>query len=278
VHSRGKARISGLPARAVAALIAAFVLVAPSSEVLAQSAAVEAAGSGRPVTEAEIQASIAKVRKDPKLADARTIKTLRWVEDGKKPEQKKPGWFAQLMSWFGDLFAMLVGSGRVLFWVVLAVLAGLLLVYLWRLARSLGIGERVPRVEAPSFVRDLDIRPESLPDDIGAAARRLWDSGEHRGALALLYRGLLSRLVHVYKVPIKDSSTEGDCIALASRHLDSEERKIYVSSLVRVWQRAVYGGENIPTESVATLCDEFSRAMDPPPAAAAGAQPAGAHA
>jgi hypothetical protein len=94
----------------------------------------------------------------------------------------------------------------------------------------------------------------------------------------LLYRGLLSRLVHVYKVPIKDSSTEGDCITLASRHLDNEERKIYVSSLVRVWQRAVYGGEDIPTETVATLCDGFSRAMDPPPAPAPGAQPAGAHA
>ena len=51
----------------------------------------------------------------------------------------------------------------------------------------------------------------------GCAA--LWDRGDHRAALALLYRGLLSRLVHVHRVPIRDSSTEGDCLALAARCL-----------------------------------------------------------
>ena len=80
---------------------------------------------------------------------------------------------------------------------------------------------RAPRGDdafvAPTHVRDLDIRPESLPDDIGAAARALWDRGEHRAALALLYRGLLSRLAHVHRLPIRDSSTEGDCLALAAR-------------------------------------------------------------
>jgi hypothetical protein len=268
-HGAGRAAI-------FAALIAAFVLIGRPADVVAQ-AAVEAQSK---VTEAEITAAIQEVRKDPKLADVRKIKSLRWVDDDeKKPEKKSQWqWLTRLLEWIGNLFAMLVGSGRVLFWIVLAVLAGLLLVYLWRLARGLGLGERSSRIEAPSFVRDLDIRPESLPEDIGAEARRLWDDGEHRGALALLYRGLLSRLVHAYRVPIRDSSTEGDCITLASRHLDNEERKLYVSSLVRVWQRAVYGGETIPSETVYTLCDEFSRAMDPPPTAAPGSQTAGAHA
>jgi hypothetical protein len=264
-------------ATVLAAVIAVFVLPGHPADAVAQSA-VETEDN-RPVTGDEIDDAIEQVRKDPKLADVRKVKTLRWVDDEKAPEKKSQWqWLTRLLEWIGNLFAMLVGSGRVLFWVVLAVLAGLLLVYLWRLARGLGLGERSSRIEAPSFVRDLDIRPESLPEDIGAAARRLWDEGQHRGALALLYRGLLSRLVHAYRVPIRDSSTEGDCITLASRHLDNEERKIYVSSLVRVWQRAVYGGEDIPSETVHALCDEFSRAMDPPPAAAPGSQTAGAHA
>jgi hypothetical protein len=120
------------------------------------------------------------------------------------------------------------------------------------------------RIEAPSFVRDLDIRPESLPADIGAAGRQLWDGGEQRSALALLYRGLLSRLVHVHRVPIKDSTTEGDCLALANRHLQDEERKVYVGNLVRLWQRAVYGGETVATEALYALCDGFARALDRP--------------
>lgn len=258
-------------ATALVAPVASFLLIGFPGVAVAQPA-VEAEGN-RPFTEAEIADAIGKVRKDPNLGEVRQIKTLRWIDEPRK-EEKESSWLKRLMEWIGDLFSMLVGSGRVLFWIVLAVLAGLLLVYLWRLARGLGFGERAPRVEAPSFVRDLDIRPESLPDDIGGTARRLWDEGGHRSALALLYRGLLSRLVHVYQVPIKDSSTEGDCIALASRHLDNEQRKIYVSSLVRVWQRAVYGGEEIPAETAYTLCSEFSLTMDPQPASAADGQAA----
>ena len=71
----------------------------------------------------------------------------------------------------------------------------------------------------------------AFPTDIGAAARALWDRGEHRAALALLYRGMLSRLAHVHRVPIRDSSTEGDCLALAARHL-AHGRREYASRLV----------------------------------------------
>src|SRR6185295_7845985 len=98
----------------------------------------------------------------------------------------------------------------------------------------------------PTHVRDLDIRPETLPPDIGAAARALWDAGDRRAALALLYRGLLSRLIHVHRLPIRDSSTEGDCLELAARHL-TDTRRQYAAALIRAWQRFVYGGEEIQT-------------------------------
>lgn len=271
--SRNSARVSSRCSLAVAAAIAWLAMIVPATKAGAQSEA----ASERTVTETEIRASIEKVRKDPNLAEVRKVKTLRPVDDEKKEnDRSRLQWLENLREWIGSLFGFLVGSGRVLFWVVLATLAGLLLVYLWRLARNLGAGDGTSRIEAPSFVRDLDIRPESLPDDIGAEVRRLWDGGEHRGALALLYRGVLSRLVHVYRVPIRDSSTEGDCIDLASRYVDNEERRLYVRDLVRVWQRAVYGGEAIPSESVYALGDQFSRMLDAP--SAAGTEAAGARA
>ena len=226
-------------------------------------------------TREEVDKAIIELKKDPNLARERTISTLKWVKSGNDEQKKRDlSWLA----WLSELFKWITQGGRFLFWGVLAVLAGLLLVYLWRLVRNWSLPGKSARIVAPSFVRDLDIRPESLPADIGAAARQLWDSGENRAALALLYRGLLSRLVHVHRVPIKDSSTEGDCLALASRHLKDEERKAYVASLVRLWQRAVYGGEDVATESVHALCAGFARALDqpevaavPPGAAAAGA-------
>jgi hypothetical protein len=102
-----------------------------------------------------------------------------------------------------------------------------------------------------------------LPDDVGAAAAALWTSGEHRAALALLYRGLLSRLVHVHGVPIRDSSTEGDCLALAAPRV-SAARNSYAARLVRVWQGAVYGTEHPSSETVLALCGEFARVLDVP--------------
>src|SRR5262249_52462398 len=136
-----------------------------------------------------------------------------------------------------------------------------LAVFLYRLYRSGVLGEREGKFTAPSFVRDLDIRPESLPPDIGAAAWALWERGEQRAALALLYRGLLSRLVHVHAVPIRDSSTEGDCLALATAHLRAE-RIGFVAKLIRTWQSAVYGGVTADSEVVRSLCTEFSAALD----------------
>ena len=223
-------------------------------------------------TRKEVKAAFEEIKKDPNLAHDRTMRTLKWVDSKEKQKPPDMGW----LKWLGELFAWITQNARVLFWLILAMLVGLLLVYLWRLARSWSLPERSARINAPNFVRDLDIRPESLPADIGAAARQLWDSDEHRSALALLYRGLLSRLVHVHNVPIKDSSTEGDCLTLAGRHLQDEERKTYVASLVRLWQRAVYGGETVPTESVYALCEGFARALDQPEAAAAAPDAAAA--
>jgi hypothetical protein len=229
-------------------------------------------------TRKQVSSAFDEVRKDPNLVPDRKIRTLHWV---KNEQDKKKQLDMSWLKWLGEMFTWIAQNARVLFWVVLALLAGLLLVYLTRLVRTWSLPRGSGRIEAPSFVRDLDIRPESLPADIGAAARELWDRGEHRSALALLYRGLLSRLVHVHQVPIKDSTTEGDCLVLASRHLRDEERKVYVSNLVRLWQRAVYGGEAVAAESVYALCEGFAAALDQPevsPGASDAAAAAGARA
>jgi hypothetical protein len=143
-----------------------------------------------------------------------------------------------------------------LMWVVIGVLAALLVYLIIRIFAGERITSSARRFVPPTHVQDLDIRPESLPPDIGAAARALWDRGEHRAALALLYRGLLSRLAHVYEVPIRDSSTEGDCLTLAARKLDSATLD-YATRLVRTWQRAIYGGLTIEDPVIHELCAQF---------------------
>ena len=198
------------------------------------------------------------VKADPNIAPEKTIKTLRWRRSSERRRLSLPGWLA----WVAALFNWFAQSGRTLMWCTVAALAGVLVIYLLRLVRRFEAGPREAAFVAPSHVGDLDIRPEKLPPDVGRAARELWDRGEHRAALALLYRGLLSRLAHVHGIPIRDSSTEGECLSLAERLLP-EPRRDYTARLVRVWQHAVYGREAIPTDSVYILCDEFAAALDP---------------
>ena len=226
---------------------------------------VESAVGSEPTSE-EIDNALEKVKADPNFATERKVRTLHWASDKKKRESSDFGW----AKWLLDFFAFIGQSARLLMWILIAIAVGLIVIYIVRLlSRMEGMGGRGTKFVAPSHVQDLDIRPESLPPDIGAAVRELWDRGEHRSALALLYRGLLSRLVHVYEVPIRDSSTEGDCLALAARHVN-EARTRYAQRLVRVWQRAVYGGETIESETVYALCDEFAPTLDRTPEPAFG--------
>ncbi|MFL6605516.1 MAG: DUF4129 domain-containing protein [Steroidobacteraceae bacterium] len=216
-----------------------------------------AGSSARAPDEAQIEAALAKVKADPNLATERTLRTLKWAGKSQPQFNSPPAylaWLIQFFRWFAQ-------TARVLVWAAGALLAGLLAVYLVRLIRAREPTARISRATAPTHVQDLDIRPESLPDNIGAVARKLWDSGEHRAALSLLYRGVLSRLVHVHNVPIRASSTEGDCLRLSAPRL-KEEQKNYVTLLIQVWQHAVYGGQEPEAASLYTLCDGFAPALD----------------
>jgi hypothetical protein len=262
VRSRNDGRVGSRRNRGSSGLVLAAALSIVSFAHLPAPAAAQpspTAAAGHP-NDAEVAQALAKVRADPNLATERTIRTLRWKDAGQpKKRDDSPEW----LRWIRDLFRWVDQSTRLLVWGTVAFLGVLLAVYLVRLVGRLEgrtTEEAAPFV-APTHVRDLDIRPEALPSDIGAAARVLWDQGEHRGALSLLYRGLLSRLAHVHRVPLRDSSTEGDCLALASRHLTRQKRE-YAARLVGVWQRAVYGREDVQTASVHGLCDEFAAALD----------------
>jgi hypothetical protein len=76
---------------------------------------------------------------------------------------------------------------------------------------------------------------------------------------------MLSRLAHVHEVPIRDSSTEGDCVALAERRLDGA-RVAYIRQLVRTWQRFTYGGIAIEDSVAHELCAGFAHHLDAPAA------------
>jgi hypothetical protein len=210
----------------------------------------------------DVRKALDKVENDPNLAAERSVNMLRWAKEERVTDE--PWWWDlanAFARWFRGLFNWLAESGRYVVWVLGALLAALLVTYIVRLVRARGL-PRMPKAHAPpSHVRDLDIRPESLPDDIGSAALALWERGEHRAALALLYRGVLSRLVHVHGVPIRASSTEGECLVLARPRLADASAR-YAERLVETWGAAVYGGLLPAPAAVQALCGEFAVALD----------------
>jgi hypothetical protein len=208
---------------------------------------------------AQIARAIQALKADPNLATERTVKVLRLKGNSTAlkpdtPESRNPGtsrvWIAGLSRWLNQ-------SARVLVWCAAAMVAALVVVSIVQRMRRHGLPRDKEAFVRPTHVRSLDIRPESLPRDLGAAALMLWERGDHRAALALLYRGLLSRLAHDYGVPIRESTTEQGCLALASSHL-TPERRAYAARVVGVWQQFVYGGHSVEPVTMYALCKDFA--------------------
>jgi len=203
---------------------------------------------------AQVQAAADKVRADPDLGGMKTEKTLRFKERDAPDELETDDLFK--LDWLRNLIESLTEGARWLMWALGALAVALLIVSARRFVKMHAGGGRLARNALPSHVGALDIRPESLPDDIGGAASALWQRGQQRAALSLLYRGALSRLVHVHEVPIRAASTEGECVALASQRLGAPAH-VFFAQLVDAWQLAAYGGRQPTTAAVLALCAGF---------------------
>lgn len=253
-----------------AALAAAWGLAAQAAEPSAAPAS--AAQDGLPSTQ-RVEAVTKELRALPDLQTTRIEKRLKlkyeWPQDKPKEKKKDP---ESDLRWWRDLAQWLNTTARWLMWLIGAFLVAALVVAMRRWAQARAQSTAGPAPLLPSFVRDLDIRPESLPDDIGSAAGALWQRGEQRAALSLLYRGALSRLVHERAVPIRQASTEGECLALAAGRVGTE-CSAYFGRLVSAWLTAVYGGRMPDTALMQALCSEFNLHLPRSQPVAAQAQP-----
>lgn len=164
-----------------------------------------------------------------------------------------------------DTLALII---KALLW---GLLISLLVLLVWRyrdwiaaFAGRLGLPQRRQR-EVPEVLFGLELAPESLPEDVAGEAERLWAT-QPRDALGLLYRALLSRLLHDFRLPLRQSHTEGEVLQLVS-HLDNRELEGFSQALTGHWQNLAYGHRLPALESHQGLCDGWRRLF------AAGATP-----
>ena len=128
----------------------------------------------------------------------------------------------------------------------------LVLFLLSRIARAVNASSReAPPRSVPAVVSGLDIRPESLPDDVIAAARSLWQQGQYREALSLVYRATVSSLVHQHEVDLGEGATEGDVLQASQKKLHLEAQNL-LKQITRAWQTIAYAHRQ-PEEQLAQL-------------------------
>jgi hypothetical protein len=139
-------------------------------------------------------------------------------------EEQAPDWLQRLLEWLFDRKPTDRESGALsladmLSFILWCTAISLLLWLLWHYRDWL---RRLPaqllRQSVPmTHIGGLDIRPESLPEDIPARILLAVDQGELREAVSLLYRATLSRLAQHSHFALPPGATESEALT-AFRH------------------------------------------------------------
>lgn len=123
----------------------------------------------------------------------------------------------------------------------------LLLLQAWRWRGSLnsaGIGGLASRRQQAETQRSKITLPQQVTGSVLQNAQALWQAGQHREALSLLYRGALQQLDSRWQLELEDSFTEAECqrhIGEKSRTESLPEVGRWFSRLTLSWQRLAWG-------------------------------------
>ena len=146
--------------------------------------------------------------------------------------------------------------GQLLFWALVIALIVFLVIMIYK-NRHLFVPSRRAQDEVSEprarTILGMEITADSLPNDLVAAARQAWQSGQKKEALSLLYRGTISWLVESAQSPIRESDTEYDCLCHARRTPAATTRIGYIETLTGTWTGVAYGRQDPGDEQMEEL-------------------------
>ena len=177
-----------------------------------------------------------------------------WLPKASQPDAAgEPGWIGRFGLWLASVAATLFRVGA---WLGIALLLGALAI---AVARSLRERARLPGAQIADETElrfGLDLRPEALPADVVALARARFAGGDASGALSLLYRAALVKLVRGFGLRVPAGATEGECERIARAALDSDLASDF-ALLTRAWVFCAYARETPAPEAFAELCQRW---------------------
>ncbi|MCJ8273691.1 MAG: hypothetical protein MJK04_30365, partial [Psychrosphaera sp.] len=162
-------------------------------------------------------------------------------DDKSSQKVDMPEWLSSLLRFFAGSIELLLTA------LVLTIVALLLYRYRDWLMQFAPSKQRSANIGSapPTSVFGLDIDQDNMPDDPAAHAKTLWQQGDKRQALSLLYRGSLLKLVTQAHLEVHDSFTEGECVAQVRQNAKQNGQPAiadYFELLTKNWQRLAYAG------------------------------------
>ena len=177
---------------------------------------------------------IKEVMKTEGLNQEEKVMGWRYIDkDEEIPEDREtPEWLKS----FSSVLAKILEFSL---WIMVA--AGIIALYVFRKywLPLLESNANKKQIEQPEILFGMDVTSESLPDDVVASARSLWQAGKSRDALSLLYRSALTLLITQEQLELKHSHTEGDIQRLSQKHLNAT-RQQYFQQLTKQWVQIAY--------------------------------------
>ncbi len=198
---------------------------------------------------------IKEVMKDTNLDDKKIVK--RWVKKkkDKNKDELDTSKFKEMFEPFAKFFAFLIEFGL---WLVVGIGIILLIYFREHWLHLLNIKKTVTSdYESPEIMFGMDVRPESLPEDIAGKAKGLWQAQQYREALSLLYRGALVRLINQEEVRLENSHTEGDVLRHSKQRI-SNTKLGYLKSLTDQWRLIAYAHKTPSEKDMQHLFDHWT--------------------
>ncbi|MBK5397256.1 DUF4129 domain-containing protein [Pseudomonas sp. TH39(2020)] len=262
-----------LSSAAVTLLLAAFLLI-PTAHTVWAAEPVISPDSPRlldqPLTSQASRDSIKAILDQPPFKNKESVTRYRFGEDqpaaDTTDDDQTPEWLEALLKLLDnqrfDAAATLI---EVVLWGVVIGAIGLLI---WHyrdglqafVSRRPALNSKVAR-PLPQQAFGLDLNRETLPADIAASAERLWQT-HPREALGLLYRGLLSHLLHDFNMALKPADTEGQVLERIE-HLQQPALLAFSKNLTGHWQNMAYGHRLPPAHVQQELCDGWRALFGP---------------
>lgn len=223
----------------------------------------------QPLTSAQAQQSISQLLEQPPFEHRETVTRWRLGDEAEEPNEADAKALGKLLEGFLALTQLWKSVEAVaLFFEVLlwAALFSLIAWLVWRYRDWLNAFAgrlRLPRArtyQPPAQLFGLEVAPQSLPADIPGEVERLWDE-QPRAALGLLYRALLSRMLHEQRLPLKSAHTEAEVLQRVQA-LQQQELSQFSQTLTHHWQNLAYGHRLPPAALKPELCGAWRRLFE----------------